>query len=595
MPVTDPNSPQSSTQLVFCEEWADLPLSPNAGNEFALPRSSDRTLVLDTTPIAGNSQPIDTFGRGFYGPEYDSSGRGERWTNGRGNAYFFTRLEVTEISLDLYSPFPDGTRLEMLLSRQNDSRQHTFENELHVEFWGKCNGVSRLTIPLKLRPRTLYRMTIISPVYAPDQSRRAHECLGLAVVAATLHGCPYAEAPEVLEAVAQEAVRTDLRIPLRPATRLAAVEKITITGDITRPYPDGTPHQRTNIMWLWRLLQYPVTRAVGNLPVASLGCVSEGTPVSPDIYDHTGYTPCEADWVQLYSRNSLEPACLELLDRTYSGALVVGFELPDMLLRYFQHRGIPYIDTMLHPARYLDDIFLAFRTNVPQAFEALRTYAVPDEQLYVQAGIHAGTVVRMKPAAMPDNSCLLLGQTKVDKSLIKDSRVLSLDDFRDDLRRLAGEHSRIYFKRHPYHLEDPAVIAELQQEGVLFLTEANTYGLFCNEHISKVVAISSGALYEAQFFGKRTEYLYHPTYTLGNDTSAFDPWTYIGVYDAFYTPRFWTDLLAAVCPVDNCPEVNIPRKTSRLRTSLQAYWGYNFLDHDILQNNLQGRIITEAQ
>jgi hypothetical protein len=594
MPVRTYNSTRSGNQLIFHEEWTELPAPPGAEAELVVSSRSDRVLVLDTAPIAGNSQPIDTFGRGFYGPECDSSGKGDRWTNGRGHAYFFTRLEVSEICLDFFSPFPDGTRLEMVLSRQDDPVKHSFVNEMHAEFWGKCNDVSRLVIPLKLQPATLYRLTLISPVFATGQAGKPGDGVGLAVVSAELLGCPFpatadVETAEAAEPAPNEQSGQQSRVSLQPANCLMPVRQITITGDITRPYAEGDLHQRSNIAWFWRLLQYPVTRAVGSFPVGQLGGTSEGSPVWRSLYDCTGYSTSEADWVRLYSRTSLEPECLKLLDRTYAGSLVLGFGLPDVFLRYFQHRGIPYIDAILHPARFLDDVFLAFRTNVPQAFESLRTYAIPEEQLYVQAGIHAATVARMGPLAAPANSCLLLGQTRFDKSLIQENRRLSLDDFRDDLRRLAGEHSRIYFKRHPQACEDPAIVEQLRQEGVLQTTEANIYSLFCSENISKVVSISSGASYEAQCFGKQTQYLYRPSCQLANESSAFDPWAYIGVYDAFYTPRFWTDLLAPVCPVDNCPEISLPRKTSRLRTSLQSYWGYNFLDHDILLNHGQGQ------
>ncbi len=597
MPVRNYDEQQSGNQLIFHEEWTDLSVHSGAGAESPVDPGSDRALVLETAPINANSQPIETFGRGFYGPECDSGGKGDRWTNGRGHAYFFTRIEAAEICLDFFSPFPDGTRLEMVLSRQDDSVKHTFVNEMHVEFWGRCNDLSRLVIPLKLQRAALYRLTLISPVFVTEHAGKPSNSVGLAVVSAELVGCPFpagagmgAENRDASSPSAKQEKKP--RVPLEPADKLMPARQITITGDTTRPYPCGDLHQRNDIAWFGRLLQYPVSRAVGSFPVVPPGSASATFEVLQSIYDCTGYTVGEADWARLFGRTSLEPECLALLDRTYSESMVLGFGLPDVFLRYFQHRGIPYIDAILHPARFLDDVFLAFRTNMPQAFEALRTFAIPEEQLYVQAGIHAATIARMNPLALPANSCLLLGQSRGDKALIDGNRMLTLEDFRDDLRRLASEHGCICFKRSPFAGEDPAIIEELRQEGVLQVTEANPYVLYCNENISKVVTISSGAAYEAKCFGKETRYLYRPSCQLGDGNSAFDPWAYIGVYDAFYTPRFWADLLAGVYPVDNCPEVCIPAKTSRLRTSLQSQWDYSFLDHDILLSNLQGKQVT---
>jgi hypothetical protein len=607
---TTHDMPQAFNQLIFHEVWQDTAAQTDVPPDMPMPGAlikgksaitpavrsgSDRTLVLDTAPLAGDSQPIVNFGRGFYGPEHDASARGDRWTNGRGHAYFVTRLEAEEIHVDFYSPFPDATRLELLVSRLDDPAKQTFVPELHAEFWGKCNEVARLAIPVTLQPAELYRLTLISPAFIPDQASAPGDCLGLAVVAAEIVGRPFATAMKSVPGLSAAPVaQPKPEEALQPSDRLLRVQRITMMEDITRPSPDGVLRETANIAWFSKLLQYPVKRAVGPFPVCKLESPGAGEPDWRRLYQLNGYSTCESDWARLYGRTRLAPDSLELLDQAFSGALVLGFELPDVLVRYFLHRGIPYIDSIVHPARFLDDIFLGFRTNVPEVFEALRTYAIPEEQLYVQAGIHAATIARMRPVPASPNSCLLLGQTRIDKSLLCGDRVLSLDDFGNELRRLAREHGRIYFKRHPYAQKDPAIITQLQQDGLLEITEANTYALLCNENISKVVSISSGALYEAQYFGKEAQYLYQPCQRLAKETYAFDPWAFVGVYDAFYTPRFWADLLAAVCPVDNCPEVQVPAKTSRLRTSLQLYWGYNFLDHDILQNNLRGKQITDA-
>ena len=55
-------------------------------------------------------------------------------------------------------------------------------------------------------------------------------------------------------------------------------------------------------------------------------------------------------------------------------------------------------------------------------------------------------------------SCVFVGQTEVDRSLIVDGKFSQLADFRDELSELAEQYTSIYFKPHPY-TEDKRVAA----------------------------------------------------------------------------------------------------------------------------------------
>jgi len=363
------------------------------------------------------------------------------------------------------------------------------------------------------------------------------------------------------------------------------MNKIVFTGDVLRP-----KHQRLNIRWFYHLLSYPVARAIRDASIemvvwdAKLGCFDAAR-----VYELNGMEVSEENWARLFDAPHLSHDSIEYMRGFFEGRLIIGFELPDVFLRLFPRMGSDYLDFTIHPARFLDDIFFGIRTNIPEAFEVLKEHALSDEVLYLQAHIHKATISRMEQPAMPENSALFVGQTRTDKTLIREGRFIAPEDFIRDILEIRQRHSKLYYKRHPLAEPDLEWMDRLRAIPGVELIEENTYKLLCHEHIAEVYGISSSVLYEAKFFGKKATYLYRNMLPLWRPEHAdFDPWVYIPVYNAFFSPGFWAKLLGKRYPVRACPDIALPAKTSRLRTSIQIHWGYNFLDYEILLKNIRG-------
>jgi organic radical activating enzyme len=157
-------------------------------------RCAGNTMILDTQPIANDWQDIDKFGFGWHIFEKYLFGVGGRWTSGSAKSYFYTRIESMVLELQFRSVFPSATKFQIMLSAY-DPGTKKFSLDVSEEFQGKEELMTRVDIPVKLRPNTFYRMTLLSPTFhpkerygSPDERR-----LGLAVSSMRLGGRPFEE------------------------------------------------------------------------------------------------------------------------------------------------------------------------------------------------------------------------------------------------------------------------------------------------------------------------------------------------------------------------------------------------------------------
>jgi organic radical activating enzyme len=175
-------------------------------------RCAGNTMILDTQPIHGDSQIVDKFGFGWHGFESYLFGVGARWTMGSAKSYFYTRIEVEQLALDIRSPFPSATKFQILLSSYNPVTKE-FSHDICEEFCGRKDRLMRVDVPVKLKKNTFYRLTILSPTYSPKEvygsldGRR----LGIAVAAISCEGRPY-----------QELAESDIALALAGSTAAAA-------------------------------------------------------------------------------------------------------------------------------------------------------------------------------------------------------------------------------------------------------------------------------------------------------------------------------------------------------------------------------------
>ncbi len=361
--------------------------------------------------------------------------------------------------------------------------------------------------------------------------------------------------------------------------------KIIITGDILRPSPDGTPNQNNNIRWFYHLFNWQITRAADSPVQLLLWDEVNGGFDGKKFYALNGLEVSPESWVTLFDAKEVENPSEDYFLKFFSDSLVIGFELPEVFINIFQKHAITYIDFAIHPIRFLDDVFFGVRTNNKRIFGDLLKYRTSEDLYYIQANIHKATVSRMPELKLEPNSCLFVGQTELDRSLIENGRAFKAISFIDEINKIASGYSKLYYKPHPYAIDKVKVYEALSQSTQCEYIDENVYQILSSENIKEVITISSSVATEATYFGKRSTCLLRESiHTLKEEESDFSSIPYIPILDGFFSQRFWSDIL---CSEGIHGSLSIGFGNSRLRKSLQNFWGYNFLDYQILFNSLQ--------
>lgn len=359
------------------------------------------------------------------------------------------------------------------------------------------------------------------------------------------------------------------------------ISKIVITGDLLRLTPDPKHcDQIVNIEWLFNLFNHQLKSAT-NLDVELLHTDSYNFFDPREFFKLNELKPTHANWIKIYDKTPSQES-LDYIKNYFENTLVVGFELPTIFLKAFEELSIPYIDIIIHPIRYLDDLLLAFRTSNSSIYTKLKKYQLDEEYYTIYANIHKATMSKMKKISLKENSILFAGQVEVDKSLISDNRLMSLKDYEKDLEKLSKEYFHIYVKMHPYAKDNDKIKTIFKKFPNVSYTNQNIYYLLAQKQIKALYSISSSTVMEAKYFGKKAEYLYQNPFYIDHKNTKPNNKEYISIEDSFYMTSFWCEILSEVLPTTDKKPLPLAKKTSRLRNSLQNYWAYKFLDSDIL-------------
>lgn len=362
-----------------------------------------------------------------------------------------------------------------------------------------------------------------------------------------------------------------------------SLNRIIFTGDILRPFKINDEWESAtfkNIQWLERLLSWQLLKATG-LPQFSV-LWKEGGFDTPHLYEKLALPLNYDAWASLLYRDHLPADVEALLVAPFKRALVVGFEIPDVLQKALTRHNIPFVDLIAHPIRFMQDLVFAFRTNHPDIHAALLNYRLSlDDYCTPYANLVQAKVAWMPRLDLPANTALIAGQVATDKALIcrETGRFLTLADFKEKLAQIEKNHSTILFKPHPYQdAECPSRRAVEALKGVREVAH-NFYYLLSQEGLTDVYAINSGTVTEAKYFGRTGNMLGQSLYSFGEAPPSVNKTgdaVAIGLH--FLEPAFWADILKSVTTV----QTNLPQgpsvRSSLLRRSLNADWDYSYID-----------------
>lgn len=353
------------------------------------------------------------------------------------------------------------------------------------------------------------------------------------------------------------------------------INRILIAGDPLRPDDMGGPHsQITNTRWFYAHMKTPIAEATGMVPEVLVN--GAGFDFAK-MWRCAGQKPSASNWAAIY-KNAPE-ALREYWLAVFDSALVVGFEMPPGMREALDIAGIPWIDTMIHPVRFMDDIFLCFRASHPDAEAAISEAAMPERWAWRAAGAVSAFAVRKRWTGERRPFSVFAAQVGVDRSLIEDGRLLDNAALLPRIRETLGRPERLLFKDHPYERQTALASALEKQAREFRRTDRNLYGLLADPAIEELVSVSSSAGTEAKYFGVSARYVLGPSTPVRfrGDAAGEGYWS---VYDDFLVPDFWRRVLAPIVPVTPEDGDRPMHRPDLLRMTLRSFWGYKEIVRD---------------
>jgi len=373
------------------------------------------------------------------------------------------------------------------------------------------------------------------------------------------------------------------------------IQRILFTGDFLRPGDTpprtGSGHppprfrssQLENVIWLYRLLGRKLSEATG-LPV-DIRTWGRGID-TPALYQALGLGQDTEGWAEAFSAPTFNRPVMNRLEAVFQGSLVISFEMADSIKRALTQLGIPFIDLNIHPVRFLPDVFFAAQTNTQAVFEAMLAHHTPSETYFDWADLLAAAAIKRPHISIAPDTALLVGQTRVDRSLIIDGRLHGLADYADTLRSLMPPGRPLMFKPHPYNPGGHGLQGAPFDAAIT--TSANIYTLLPQENLSHVIGISSSVLVEAHYFGKQVTALSALPFSIPDTAEQAEPGQHLSLYDACFSTDFWRDALAPVLNTTARTGHRFRRPPNTLRLSLGNFWGFNEVSTDFLVQLYQG-------
>lgn len=249
----------------------------------------------------------------------------------------------------------------------------------------------------------------------------------------------------------------------------------------------------------------------------------------------------------------------------------------------------PFVDVVLHLVRFMPDLALALRSNVPEWHEIFLQHRLPESAIAQQAALIAAKTAWMAPPEPLTPGCaLVLGQVGIDRAVVSGGRFVSLADHLTTLHTLCVEHSQVLFKPHPYGVGQDRSAQAVLAFPAIQTTQSNFYHLVTQPQIEVVVALNSSGLHEARYFGKQACSLIAPLHDFDamQSPSAARPGDPVAQTQDWLNADFWVELArqGAQAMHSNSTEfapgtqTSLAQTPNLLRRSMNADWGYGFIE-----------------
>jgi hypothetical protein len=360
-------------------------------------------------------------------------------------------------------------------------------------------------------------------------------------------------------------------------------QKIIFTGDIFRSDHLGNGTQNININWLYSALK-PCLELATSLSIEKQLFSREDVSLT-----QSGYQMIESEvsleaWAKLFKYKELDQNFLMNVWLSFKNAIVIAFEIPEILRDALDTLGIPFVDLIIHPIRFLDDIIFGIRSNNRDLSQLFCQYLLPEESIRIQSGLVMATMSRLNRLDISGKAALFAGQTTDDKVLINQDHFYQVSDFIDRFAEISANYDTLLIKAHPYSLDPFEVISISRLFSNCQIISENFYYLMSHDNIEAVYSISSSTSIEAKYLGKQgyhlTEYPFR--FTEEFNEAEFKLGSFFTVDDVIFSADFWREILSSLVSTTPSSGITLPKKPNRIRTSLRSFWDFNFVDTDII-------------
>lgn len=344
-----------------------------------------------------------------------------------------------------------------------------------------------------------------------------------------------------------------------------------------------TETQRYHLRWFSTILDSTLTRTTNVKAERFLSDLRE-TFSRQEFFARSGIILNESESHFHFDQTLISEHSLDLIRKPLKNSLLIGYELSEETRSVLTRAGIAYIDVWLHPIRFLDDNFFAFRSNIEQINNELQNHHLQDDiytlyadKLKIQSYMGWDKYKNGLDSALKANSAVFVGQTLTDKAVCRNGTMLNVLNFRDEFTKLTEQYSHVYFSRHPMIKGDDSAQLEfiLSHDNTSITTEPG-YKLLCTDSIEHVTGVSSSLMYESKFFGKSYNYLYRPVLEIFNSKT---PQGYFSIYGKLHSPSFWKSALQEIFPTqETVVDYDFLNKTSNYRDMLALYYNTHVFD-----------------
>lgn len=281
-----------------------------------------------------------------------------------------------------------------------------------------------------------------------------------------------------------------------------------------------------------------------------------------------------------------------------SDALVLSYDIPPWLAVACAHRGIAWIDIRPSPLAFGRDLYMALCASDAALQKRLADLNVPTEEFRLEAALleanlhaHRLDVEEGFRYTFSLDACLVfVGQHPEDMALLQpNGQSLQCKDFSQNLQLLAQEKTVLHLL-DTRNLARSALFGQHQIGGLDSLArqereslqkilgrpvkacQQNIYQVLSSHDDVELVGISSPALQEAPWFGKKAHTLFQPYTPLTNVDTAQAGYLQVRFNDIL-KPVFWHSVLS---PEKSPPKIaalpNLERNQARI--ALNNWGGY---------------------